>query len=359
MNHFQLAAAVRAALTRAVAAGDLAVMVPDTITLDRPRSRDHGDYATPVALELAGTAGLAPRRIAAVLAGHLSQENGICDVDVAGPGFVNIRLDIAAAGAPVGEVIAAGSAYGSSEVLRGRQISLVFAAADPIGPVFIGDARRAAVGDALGRVLATQGATVVRQYLPAAEEVVIGPKVFRLEDLIDSLGVDAARYWLIRSTVDMVNTVDTTRDTVDTTLEPDLDLWTKQIPDNPVFHVRFAHAQLAALARSARDLGIDLGTDYDPALLNTPQESELIALLAAYPQVLTKAADSRAPHRIARYLEDLASGYDRFHEATRVLPMGDEAPGAAHVARLWLCAAVRQVLANGLAVLGVSAPERL
>jgi arginyl-tRNA synthetase len=123
--------------------------------------------------------------------------------------------------------------------------------------------------------------------------------------------------------------------------------------------VQYAHARLASLARNAADLGIALGDGYDPALLSTPRESELLATLAAYPQVLAAAAELREPHRVARYLEDLASGYHKFYDTVRVLPMGDEPATDSTVARLWLCAAARQVLANGLAVLGISAPERM
>ena len=524
--------------------------VPDEITIDRPRSREHGDYATPVALKLAKSAGLSPRKIADVLAKYLTGIPGISAVDVAGPGFLNIRLDTAAAAAVVGQVVSAGAAYGSSDALGGKQINLEFVSANPTGPVHIGGARWAAVGDALGRVLSTQGATVVREYyfndagaqidrfarsllaaargLPAPEdgyggdyileiaetiaaahpgaaalpddqatelfrtegveqmfteikatlhafrtdfdvyfhedslhasgavetvvtrlknsghlfekdgawwlnstdygddkdrvviksdgnpayiagdlayfldkrsrgfdlciymlgadhhgyvgrlkaaaaalgddpavvEVLIGQMVFlvkdgepirmskragtviSLDDLIEALGVDAARYSLIRYSVD-------------TTLDLDLDLWTRQSSDNPVFYVQYAHARLASLARSAKDLGIDLGTDYDAALLDTPQEAELIALIAAYPQTLAAAGELREPHRVVRYLEDLASAYHKFYDVVRVLPMGDEAVTPANVARLWLCAAAQQVLANGLAVLGVSAPERM
>jgi len=113
------------------------------------------------------------------------------------------------------------------------------------------------------------------------------------------------------------------------------------------------------LARSAQDLGIDLGNDYDAALLDTPAEAEVIALLAGYPQVLAAAAELREPHRVVRYLEDLASAYHKFYDAVRVLPMGDDAVTSANIARLWLCNAARQVLGNGLAVLGVTAPERM
>ncbi|MET3803413.1 arginyl-tRNA synthetase [Nakamurella sp. UYEF19] len=550
MNPVQLADAVRAALSSAVSAGALALTVPDDVTIDRPRSREHGDYATPVALKLAKAAGLPPRQIAEVLARYLAEVDGISAVEIAGPGFLNIRLDAAAAAAVVGQVVSAGDHYGSSQVLAGKQINLEFVSANPTGPVHIGGARWAAVGDALGRVLSTQGATVVREYYfndagaqidrfarsllaaakgrpapedgyggnyiydiagkitaenpgvaelpddvaaelyrtqgveqmfteikatlhafrtdfdvyyhedslhasgavgkavnrlkesghlfeadgawwlkstdygddkdrvviksdgdpayiagdlayfldkrsrgfdlciymlgadhhgyvsrlkaaaaafgddPAVVEVLIGQMVFlvkdgepvrmskragtviSLDDLIEALGVDAARYSLIRYSVD-------------TTLDLDLDLWTRQSSDNPVFYVQYAHARLSALARSASDLGIDLGDDYDAALLDTPQEAELIALIAGYPQVLAAAADLREPHRVVRYLEDLASGYHKFYDAVRVLPMGEEPVTPANVARLWLCSAARQVLANGLAVLGVSAPERM
>ncbi len=550
MNPAQLADAIRDALAAAVAAGELAVDVPDEVPLDRPRSREHGDYASPVALKLGKAVGRPPREIAEVLRRHLTGTPGIADVQVAGPGFVNITLETAAAGALVGAIVAAGETYGNGAALAGRHVNLEFVSANPTGPIHIGGARWAAVGDALGRILSTQGATVVREYyfndagaqierfarsllaaargLPAPEdgyggdyigeiaervttahpdapslpddeavalyqregvdlmfdeikatlhefrtdfdvyfhedslhrsgavtavvdrlknsghltlsdgawwlgstaygddkdrvviksdgqpayiagdlayfldkrsrgfdlciymlgadhhgyiarlkaaaaalgddpdvvEVLIGQMVnlvrdglplrmskragtvITLDDLIDALGVDAARFALIRYSVD-------------TTLDLDLDLWTRQTSDNPVFYVQYAHARLASLARNAADLGIELGETYDPALLDTPRESELIALLAAYPGVLATAAELREPHRVSRYLEDLASGYHKFYDAVRVLPMGDEKPTAATVARLWLCAATRQVLANGLAVLGVDAPERM
>jgi arginyl-tRNA synthetase len=550
VNPAQLADAIRDALAAAVAAGDLTVDIPDEVPLDRPRSREHGDYASPVALKLAKTAGRPPRQIAEAIARQLAGTDGIADVQIAGPGFLNITLETAAAGALVGNIVGAGIAYGDGDALAGKQVNLEFVSANPTGPIHIGGARWAAVGDALGRILSTQGATVVREYyfndagaqierfarsllaaargLPAPEdgyggeyiaeiadrvtvanpgaaqlpdaeaiaiyqragvdmmfdeikatlhlfrtdfdvyfhedslhqsgavaavvdrlknsghltfsdgawwlgstaygddkdrvviksdgepayiagdlayfldkrsrgfdlciymlgadhhgyiarlkaaaaalgddpdvvEVLIGQMVnlvrdgvplrmskragtvITLDDLIEALGVDAARYALIRYSVD-------------TTLDLDLDLWTRQTSDNPVFYVQYAHARLASLARNAADLGIELGDAYDPALLDSPRESELIALLAAYPGVLATAAELREPHRVARYLEDLASGYHKFYDSIRVLPMGDEKPTDTTVARLWLCAATRQVLANGLAVLGVDAPERM
>ncbi len=550
MNPAQLALAVRAAVQSAVDDAALAVAVPDDVTIDRPRSREHGDYASPVALQLAKAAGVPPRQVAELLAERLRTATGIASVDVAGPGFLNIRLDVAAAGALAGNIVAAGETYGTATVLAGQRINLEFVSANPTGPIHIGGARWAAVGDALGRVLSAQGAEVVREYyfndagaqidrfarsllaaargLPTPEdgyggayigeiadrvladhpgaaqlpddealetfrvsgvqmmfdeikeelhefrtdfdvyfhedslhtsgavsaavarlkesghlyekdgawwlksteygddkdrvviksdghpayiagdlayfldkrsrgfdlciymlgadhhgyvarlkaaaaafgddpdtvEVLIGQlvnlvkdgapvrmskragTVIALGDLVEALGVDAARYALIRYSVD-------------TSLDLDIDLWTRQTNDNPVFYVQYAHARLASLERHAADLGIDLGAGYDASLLDTPQEAELLALLAAFPQVVATAAELREPHRVARYLEDLASGYHKFYDAVRVLPMGSEEAGPATIARLWLCRAARQVLANGLNLLGVTAPERM
>ena len=550
MNPAQLSATIQAALVAVVRAGDLELsQIPDVV-VERPRNREHGDYATSVALKLAGELKRKPREIAQLLADQLTDADGIAKVDVAGPGFLNITLDTSAAGAIVGQIIAAGPAYGSGTRLAGNRINLEFVSANPTGPVHIGGARWAAVGDALGRVLTAQGADVVREYYfndagaqidrfaasllaaargretpadgyggayiadiaaavearhpevatldddgalkvfaragvdqmfdeikatlhafrvdfdvyfhedslhtsgavntavdrlknsgklyekdgawwlrsteygddkdrvviksdgnpayiagdlayfldkrsrgfdlciymlgadhhgyiyrlkaaaaafddnPDVVEVLIGQMVnlvrggqpvrmskragtvITLDDLIDALGVDAARYALIRYSVD-------------TTMDLDLDLWTRQTSDNPVFYVQYAHARLASLARNAADLGIAVDSEYDASLLDTPQESNLLAQLASFPAVLATAADLREPHRVARYLEEVASAYHKFYDAVRVLPMGDEEPDAATNARLLLCDASRQVLANGLAILGISAPERM
>ncbi len=157
MNPAQLADAIRDALAAAVAAGELTVDVPDEVPLDRPRSRDHGDYASPIALKLGKAVGRPPREIAEVLRRHLVGTPGIADVQVAGPGFVNITLDTAAAGALVGAIVNAGESYGSGEALAGRQVNLEFVSANPTGPIHIGGARWAAVGDALGRILTHPG----------------------------------------------------------------------------------------------------------------------------------------------------------------------------------------------------------
>ena len=156
--------------------------------------------------------------------------------------------------------------------------------------------------------------------------------------------MDAARYALIRSSLDSV-------------LDIDLDLLTRRSNDNPVFYVQYAHARLASLERNAVDVGLTPGESY--GLLEHPREGDLIRTLGEFPAVITAAAELREPHRVARYLEVLASAYHKFYDSCRVLPMGDEEITELHRARLALCVAARQVLANGLAMLGVSAPERM
>jgi arginyl-tRNA synthetase len=147
------------------------------------------------------------------------------------------------------------------------------------------------------------------------------------------------------------------RSSVDSTLEVDLDVWTRRTNDNPVFYVQYAHARLASLARNAAELGVTPGDGL--ALLTHDREGDLIRTLGEFPSIVAAAAELREPHRVARFLESLASAYHKFYDSCRVLPMGDEETNELHRARLALCVAARQVLANGLELLGVSAPERM
>ncbi len=167
-----------------------------------------------------------------------------------------------------------------------------------------------------------------------------------LADLVDAIGADAARYALVRYSVEQ-------------SIDLDLDAWARRTNDNPVYYVQYAHARLASLQRNAADLGIDRGTDPDLGLLIHEREADLLGALGEFPRVVASAAELRAPHRIAHYLESLAGTYHRFYDACRVLPMGDAPATELTRARLWLCEATRVVLANGLALLGVSAPERM
>jgi arginyl-tRNA synthetase len=545
-----LAELLRGTAAKVLAERGLDVSVlPETLTVERPRNPEHGDYATNVAMQVAKKVGTNPRELATWLAEALTAAEGIDSADIAGPGFLNIRLAADAQGAIVAKILEAGTAYGSGHTLDGKKINLEFVSANPTGPIHLGGTRWAAVGDALGRILSTQGAAVTREYyfndhgaqidrfsrsliaaakgepapddgyagayiadiaaqvltqrpdaleLPAGEqqevfrslgvdlmfahikrtlhefgvdfdvyfhenslfesgavekavetlkssgslfqedgawwlkstdfgddkdrvviksdgnaayiagdiayfqnkrargfdlciymlgadhhgyigrlkaaaaafgddpdtvEVLIGQMVnlvrdgvavkmskragtvITLDDLVEAIGVDASRYALIRSSVD-------------SSIDIDLELWTSTGNENPVYYVQYAHARLSAIARNAAELGVTVA-DPDFALLVSEQEGDLIRTLGEYPRVVTSAANLREPHRIARYLEELAGAYHRFYGACRVLPQGDEEVGPLHVARLALCDASRQVLANGLALLGVSAPEQM
>ncbi|HET7664988.1 MAG TPA: arginine--tRNA ligase [Mycobacterium sp.] len=544
-----------AELLRATAAAVLAehgldtAAIPATVTVERPRNPEHGDYATNLALQLGKKVGANPRELAGWLADALTAVDGIASAEVAGPGFVNLRIAASAQGVIINNVIDAGAGYGHSDALRGQKINLEFVSANPTGPIHIGGTRWAAVGDALGRLLSSQGAEVVREYYfndhgaqidrftrsliaaakdeptpedgyagtyiteiaahvlekapdalsqpadqqhetfrsigvdlmfshikqslhdfgtdfdvythedsmhtsgrvdqaiarlretgniyekdgatwlrttefgddkdrvviksdgqpayiaadlayfldkrqrgfdlciymlgadhhgyiarlksaaaalgddPASVEVLIGQMVnlvrdgqpvrmskragtvITLDDLVEAIGVDAARYSLIRSSVD-------------TPIDIDLALWSSASNENPVYYVQYAHARLSALARNAAELGLIPDTNHLD-LLTHEREGTLIRNLGEFPRVLKTAAALREPHRISRYLEDLAGDYHRFYDTCRILPQGDEPANDLHTARLALCQATRQVIANGLGMLGVTAPERM
>jgi arginyl-tRNA synthetase len=166
-----------------------------------------------------------------------------------------------------------------------------------------------------------------------------------LEELVEAIGADAGRYALGRFSTD-------------STIDLDLDMWAKRTNDNPVFYVQYAHARIASLLRNAGELGVDKG-DLRPELLDHDREGDLLRALGDFPRVVATAAELREPHRVARYLEELAGTYHRFYDACRVLPRGDEETTDLHRARLWVVEATRIVLANGLRLLGVTAPERM
>lgn len=554
MTPEQLERAIRDVLARAVAAGELAVTIPDQIRVERPRNREHGDWSTNVALTLAKSAGMPPREVATRLATGLAALPGVKAVDVAGPGFLNITLDAASAGELARTIVEAGDTFGENDSQAGHRVNLEFVSANPTGPIHLGGVRWAAVGDSLARIFEASGATVGREYyfndhgaqidrfvssliasargLPAPEdgyagayiadisaqvkaiepgildlpdaevrerfraigvelmftqikaslaefgvhfdvyfhentlhesgavdravarlrelgmlyekdgatwlrstdygddkdrvvlrsngqpayisgdlayyldkrergfdrvfimlgadhhgyvrrlmamcrafgdvphenlEVLVGQMVnivrdgepvrmskragtvLTLEDLVEAVGVDAARYALTRSSADSV-------------LDLDLDLWSRRTSDNPVFYVQYAATRAASVARSAADLGLPVPdpASTDVALLTSPREVDLLRALADFPRVVATAAELREPHRIARYLEEsVARPAQRFWDEDRVLPMGDEEATPLTAARLLLWRATRVVLANGLALLGVAAPERM
>ena len=171
--------------------------------------------------------------------------------------------------------------------------------------------------------------------------------IITLEELVEKVGTDAARYTLIRFPTD-------------TPMVMDVDLLSKNTNENPVYYVQYAHARICAVLRNAKELGINYGLKfYAPELLNHERERELVGLLAQYPKVLLSAAQLRQPHRVARYIEELASQYHRFYNDCRVLPLGDEKVSDLNSARATLSQATAQVISNGLDLLGVNAPEKM
>lgn len=547
-----LAAQIQAAISRAIERGDLIGTVPSNIPLERPKNRDHGDYASSIALQLAKPAGKNPREVAELLKKDLESLAEVSSVDIAGPGFINIKLNRASQADLVRTILQAKESYGKGNALAGVKINLEFISANPTGPLHLGHTRWAAVGDALGRVLSAAGADVVREfyindrgnqmdlfgqsvqsaalgqpipedgyqgeyivdiakavvaanpeiikldagprliafreaaykwqlkdqqrvletfdtnfdvwfserslhdggsvehgldklraqghvfdidgatwlrttdfgddkdrvlvkangeltyfssdtayyinkrergfdiciYMLGADhhgyihrlkataacagdnpeyniEVLIGQLVkimeggeevklskragtiITLEELVEKVGVDAARYTLIRYPVD-------------TPMVMDIDILKRNTNENPVYYVQYAHARIAAVLRNAAELNIASGLEnFDPAQLSHDRENELLGSLAEFPRIVASAAELREPHRVSRYLEELAGVYHGFYADCRVLPMGDEPATALHSARLNLCAATLQVLKNGLLLLGVSAPERM
>ena len=232
---------------------------------------------------------------------------------------------------------------------RGFDRCLIMLGADHHGYVGRMMAMCAAFGDKPGEnleILIGQMVNLLSNGQPLRMSKRAGTTI-RIDDLVEAIGVDAARYALARYTSD-------------TTIDIDLDLWAKQTSDNPVFYVQYAHARLASILRNAAELGLaPAGAEFDPALLAHQKEGDLLRALAEFPRVVLAAAQLREPHRVARYLEDTASSFHKFYDACRVLPMGDEEPTDLHRARLLLVEATKVVFGNGLRLLGVSAPERM
>jgi arginyl-tRNA synthetase len=548
----QLEETIKEAISRAIQAKSLSGAVPDSIQLERPKERTHGDYATSVALQIAKSMGKNPREVAQVIVDQLIGLENISRVEIAGPGFINLTLNRASQAQLVDTIVAAKDSFGKSSSLSGVKINLEFISANPTGPLHLGHTRWAAVGDSLGRVLTAAGAQVTREFYindrgnqmdlfgQSVEAVALGQSVpengyqgdyikdlanevvkdnpgikdlapqertqtFReaaykvqlkdqqrvldgfnthfdvwfserslhdqgavehgvqklrkqghvfesegatwlrttdfgddkdrvitkangeltyfasdtayyinkrergfdiciymlgadhhgyinrlrataacagdnpdynidvligqlvkimeggqevklskragtiitLEELVEKVGVDAARYTLIRYPVD-------------TPMVMDIDVLKRNTNENPVYYVQYAHARIAAVLRNAAELGAPMALkDFDPTQLTHDRENELLGVLAEFPRVTQSAAELREPHRVARYLEELAGTYHGFYNDCRVLPMGEEKLTAIHTARLLLCTATKQVLKNGLDLLGVSAPERM
>lgn len=167
-------------------------------------------------------------------------------------------------------------------------------------------------------------------------------KAVALRELMDEVGVDAVRYFFsMRSN--------------DSQLDFDLDLARSESNENPVFYVQYAHARIATILSNAKAAGYELDASYDPKLLVSEKEIDLLKQLAAFPVVVADAAKLETPHRVTQYVYDLAAMLHSFYNAEKVL--SDDK--ALTQSRLALVQAVKITLANGLKILGVSAPEQM
>ncbi|NBE51558.1 ArgS-related anticodon-binding protein NrtL [Streptomyces boluensis] len=330
MTPADLSRTVLRAVRRAVEDETLSVAVPTRVVVERPRPGGRGDFASNVALQLAGPAGRPPREVAEVLTAALVREPGIADVQITGPGFLNFTLAADDPGRLVREVLARRAAYGRGDQLAGQD--LTFAPVDEV--------RAAVVTDVAVRLLRTLGARA--GVVPGAHEVLRVAPVPRGEgDVFERFGTDAARWALLSAPPQ------------ETPRFPAALL--AQTEDNPLFRVRYAHARVHALLRNAADLGFapEAGAAGDAE----PAEGALHAFLADHPAELEAAAHHRAPDRLARHLVGGADTVLAYQHT--VLPLGDEKPSAAHRARLALAEAAGTVLAGGLSLLGISAPVHL
>jgi arginyl-tRNA synthetase len=280
--------------------------------------------------------------------GHVYEADGAVWLRTTDFGDDKDRVLVKSDGEPT--YFAADCAYYLNKRERGFDKVVIMLGADHTGYVGRYRALVAAMGDDPDEnleILIGQLVNLLRDGEPVRMSKRAGT-VVNLEDLVEAIGADAARYALARTSIDQ-------------TIDLDLDLWSRQTNDNPVFYVQYAHARISSVLRNAADLGISLGdpADVDTALLAHPREGDLLRAIGDFPRVLASAAELRAPHRVARYLEELAGTYHRFYDNCRVLPRGDEQATPLTLARLTLCAATAVVLRNGLGVLGVHAPERM
>ncbi|MGX1272355.1 ArgS-related anticodon-binding protein NrtL [Streptomyces phaeoluteigriseus] len=333
MTPVELSRTVLHAVRCAVDDGELSVVVPSRVVVGPPGPGGCGDYATNVALQLARPAGQPPLRVAALLRTYLAREAGVTDVEITGPGFLNISLDRAATSAAlVRRILREGPRYGHTDALAGR----VFVLCVPY------EVRAEVLADVLGRIVRSQGGRVEVEHGGAVN---LRP-VPAVEDPAP-LGPDAARWALLHPAPH-----DRPRITADHLVQRE---------SNPLFRIRYAHARTRAVSRNAADLGFTTaGPKTDVAAADVP---ELTTLLADHPRVLTTAATlphaeaQAAPSRLTRHLLALADA--TLTHLPAVLPRGDEKPSAAHRSRLALAEAAGTVLAGGLSLLGIDAPDHL
>jgi arginyl-tRNA synthetase len=277
--------------------------------------------------------------------GHVFEEDGALWLRTTTFGDDRDRVIVRSNGAPA--YFSGDLGYYQNKRERGFEQNIIMLGADHHGYVGRMMAMCAAFGDTPHEhleILIGQMVNLLREGKPVRMSKRAGT-VVTMEDLVDAVGVDAARYALVRSSAD-------------TPLDIDLELLTQRTNDNPVYYVQYAHARMSAVARNAVAAGVDR-SEFQPELLSHETESALLGALADFPRVLTQAAELREPHRVARFAEELAGLYHRWYDATRVAPQGDEEVTALHRTRLWLNDAAGQVLRTALSTVGVSAPERM
>lgn len=355
----ELSRTVLRSVRGAVEEQELSVTVPARIVVQPPPRPGCGDYASNVALQLAGQAGRPALEIAEILRKRLSGSAGIARVEIAGPGFLNFTLGDGAQVALVREVLAQGESYGRPDRSHGKpgRPGAAEQSSPPV-PAPARGAREAVVAEALARIDAVAG-SAGRQAAVPGEHPALVPAPYDLATLIARLGVDEARWVLLRPAA---------QDPVRVPERP------VQRESNPRFRVQYAYARARALGRYARELGFGS----EPGDVGVPVSGQVAGegpsagsagavqtlqsfhtLLATYPSVIETAARLRAPDRVVRHLEATADAFFRWHDGYPPLPVGEQKPLAVHRARLALAEAGRTVLANGLRLLGISAPEHL
>ncbi|MEU1439768.1 ArgS-related anticodon-binding protein NrtL [Streptomyces mirabilis] len=376
MTPVELSRTVLRAVRRAVDEGELSVVVPVRAVVTPPGPGGCGDYATNIALQLARPAGRPARQVAEILRPHLTRSEGVADVAITGPGFLNIRLGGGAGASLVREIQRRRDAYGHGDILAGQIVPLRI-------PY---DIRAEVVADTLVRIVATQGGRAEVHHihihpsraepagtdLPQAKTVGTDPSPAE-PPRTNAPQADPARPHRLHRPRPQITTLRPTPAPEDPTpLGPDAARWALLHPashdrprisadhllqreSNPLFRVRYAHARTRALIRNAAALGCTGDPGDVPE--DVPGGGELVGALAGYPAVLTQAALHRAPDRLARHLVTTADALLAFQHT--VLPLGDEKPSAAHRARLALAEAAGTVLAGGLSLLGISAPDYL
>jgi arginyl-tRNA synthetase len=279
--------------------------------------------------------------------GHVYEEDGAIWLRTTDFGDDKDRVMIKSDGSFA--YFASDSAYYISKRERGFNLCIYMLGADHHGYVGRIKAIAACAGDDPEKDIEALIGQMVK-IIEGGQELKLSKRagtIITLEELVEKVGIDAARYTLIRYPTD-------------TPMVMDVDLLKKNTNDNPVYYVQYAHARICAVLRNAKDLGIDYGLKfYSPDLLVHERERELIGLLAEYPRIVAAAAFARQPHRVSRYIEDLAAQYHRFYNDCRVLPLGEEKPTKLNSARACLSMATAQVISNGLDLLGVNAPERM